>query len=168
MAKLCNILTIFARKIFFFRFIITLGWFIGHDGYHGPPAGQRDWSRRGGAGLVPPRDEEPAGEQGDSHCRFLDNSIEIGRVKYWYHKRSAKQHCLLVTLMHRISIQQEGKRGGGMLFFPQIEPNWPLPNLRDAGLAGWVNCFSPMPRAQNRAAEGSILLCRRNTLTIWV
>ena len=24
---------------------------------------------------------------------------------------------------HRISIQQEGKRGGGRLFFPQIEPN---------------------------------------------
>ena len=73
---------------------------------------------------------------------------------------------------HRISIQQEGKRGGGRFFSTRIEPNWPLPYLRDAGLAGWVNCFyicsCTMPRAQNRAAEGSTLLWRRNTLTIWV
>ena len=32
-----------------------------------------------------------------------------------------------VQFHHRISIQQEGKRGGGRLFFPCIEPNWPLP-----------------------------------------
>ena len=67
----------------------------------------------------------------------------------------------IYRMHHRISIQPEGKRGGGGLFFTRIEPNWPLPYLRDAGPAGWVNCFSicasTMPRAQNRAAEGSIL-----------
>ena len=28
-----------------------------------------------------------------------------------------------LTVSHRISIQQEGKRGGGRLFFTRIEPN---------------------------------------------
>ena len=48
---------------------------------------------------------------------------------------------------------------GSRLVFSQIEPNWPLPYstvpvplLRDAWPAGWVNCFSicvsTMPRAQ--------------------
>ena len=45
-------------------------------------------------------------------------------------------------LDHRISIQQEGKRGGRGLFFLQIEPNWPLSYLRDAEPADWVICFS--------------------------
>ena len=45
----------------------------------------------------------------------------------------------------------------------------PVPLFRDARPAGWVNCFSicasAMPRAQNRAANGSTLkedeiLCR--------
>ena len=33
----------------------------------------------------------------------------------------------LYSVYHRISIQQEGKRGGRGLYFLQIEPNWPLP-----------------------------------------
>ena len=66
---------------------------------------------------------------------------------------------------------------GGWCFFNQIEPNWPLPYstvpvplLRDARPAGWVNycsiCASTMPRAQNRAEKGSILLWRRLALAI--
>ena len=72
---------------------------------------------------------------------------------------------------HRISIQQEGKRRGSSSLELNLH-NWPLPYLRNAGPAGWVNCFylcaCTMPWAQNMAAEGSILLWRRNTLTIWV
>ena len=60
------------------------------------------------------------------------------------------------TADHRISIQQEGKRGGGRFFFTRIEPNWPLPYSRDAVPA------CSMPRAQNRRAEGAILLWRRS------
>ena len=68
------------------------------------------------------------------------------------------------------------EKAGSRLVFSQIDPNWPLPYitvpvplLRDARPAGWVNCFSiresTMPSAQNRAGKGSILkedkmLCR--------
>ena len=68
---------------------------------------------------------------------------------------------------------------GSRLVFSLIEPNWPLPNstvpvlgLSDARLASWVTycsiCASTMPRAQNRAAKGSIILWRRLALPIWV
>ena len=36
----------------------------------------------------------------------------------WFNQDDASEDSI-----HRISIQQEGKRGGGRLFFPQIEPN---------------------------------------------
>ena len=61
------------------------------------------------------------------------------------------------------------EKAGSRLAFSQIEPNRPLPYstvpvpwLRDARPAGWVTycsiCASTMPRAQNRAGKGSILL----------
>ena len=67
--------------------------------------------------------------------------------------------------------------GGRWGFFTQIEPNWTLPYstvpeplLRDARPAGWVTyysiCASTMPRAQNSAGIGSILLWRRLALAI--
>ena len=37
--------------------------------------------------------------------------------------RSVEVGIHLLTYQHRISIQQEGKRGGGWLFFLLIEPN---------------------------------------------
>ena len=79
---------------------------------------------------------------------------------------------------HRISTARKEK-GWGRLFFPQIKPNWPLPystvpvpQLRDARPAGWVTycsiCASTMPRAQNRAGKGSILMWRRFTFPIFL
>ena len=38
-------------------------------------------------------------------------------------KLSLKYTPVVSTGQHRISIQQEGKRGGGRLFFTRIEPN---------------------------------------------
>ena len=71
---------------------------------------------------------------------------------------------------YRISTARKEK-AGSQLVFSLIEPNWPLPyctvyvpaaGLRDARLAGWVTycniCTSTMPRAQDRAAKGFILL----------
>ena len=66
---------------------------------------------------------------------------------------------------------------GGWGVFTQIEPNWPLPystvpvpRFRDARPAGWVTycsiCASTLPRAQNRAEKGSILLWRQLALAI--
>ena len=74
---------------------------------------------------------------------------------------------------HRISTARKEK-GWVRHFFHQIESNWPLPystkpvpRLKVARPAGWVTycriCESTMPRAQNRAAKGSILLPRQNT-----
>ena len=78
---------------------------------------------------------------------------------------------------HRISTARKVK-AGSRLVFSLIEPKWPLPYctvpvplLRDARPAGWVTfcsiCVSTMPRDQNRAAKGSIVLWRRLTLPIW-
>ena len=82
------------------------------------------------------------------------------------------------SVQHRISTTRM-EMAGSRLVFSLIEPNWPLPystvpvlGLRDARPAGWVTffsiCASTMPRAQNRAAKGSIILWRRLTLPIWV
>ena len=78
---------------------------------------------------------------------------------------------------HRISTARKVK-AGSRLVFSLIEPKWPLPYctvpvplLRDARPAGGVTfcsiCVSTMPRDQNRAAKGSIVLWRRLTLPIW-
>ena len=60
--------------------------------------------------------------------------------------------------------RQEGKRGGGGSSSFKLNLLTPA-YLRDAGPAGWVNGFSifasTMPRDQNRAAEGSILIVKR-------
>ena len=61
----------------------------------------------------------------------------------------------------------------------QIEPNWPLPYstvpvpwLRHARQAGWATycsiCASTLPRAQNRAGKGSIILWRRFTFPLFL
>ena len=59
-------------------------------------------------------------------------------------------------------VQQE-RKWQVPLVFSLIEPNWPLPYSTVS-----IICASTMPRAQNRAAIGSILLWRRLTLPIWV
>ena len=84
----------------------------------------------------------------------------------------------VVAWTHGISTARKEKAGSGLVF-SLIEPNWPLPcstvpvpRLRDARLAGWVTycsiCASTMPRAQNRAGKGSILVWRRLTFPIFL
>ena len=100
--------------------------------------------------------------------------------KYVYINMLSKQtYCTLCTLysVHQRVCTSREEMGGGCGFFTQIEPNWPLPYskvpvplLGDARPAGWVTycsiCASTMPRAQNRAGKGSILLWRRLALAI--
>ena len=70
-------------------------------------------------------------------------------------------------------------KGWGRHYFHQMEPNWPMlystmpvPPLRDARLGCWVIycsiCASTMPRAQNGAGKGSILLWRPFTFPIFL
>ena len=92
----------------------------------------------------------------------------------WVHSFSSD----LICYSHRISTARK-EMAGCRLVFSLIESNWPLPYstvpvplLRDARMAGWVSCLSicasTMPRAQDKAAKGSIILWRRLTLPIWV
>ena len=79
---------------------------------------------------------------------------------------------LYVLGPYRINTASKEK-GWGRHFFHQIEPNWPLPyntvpvpRLGDTRLAGWVTFCSIftsiMPRAQNRAGRGSIILWKHS------
>ena len=82
----------------------------------------------------------------------------------------AKKHLreMIDRRKHRISTARM-EMVDSQLVFSIIEPNCSLPystvpelGLRDARPAGWVTycsiCASTMPRAQNRAAKGSIIL----------
>ena len=81
----------------------------------------------------------------------------------------------MYTVQHRLIIEKDRNRqvaDSSSVKLNLTEPCRTVPLLRDARPAGWVNrfsiCASTMLRAQNRAAEGSILKQRWNTLLIWV
>ena len=87
---------------------------------------------------------------------------------------------------HRISAARKKKGDSSSLKLNLTDPCYtlysivPVPRMRYARLAGWVNCFnictSTMPRkkikkmlrAQNRVGKGSIILWRRFTFPIFL
>ena len=79
--------------------------------------------------------------RGELH--WVSASQEAGKKAYCYEDFTEIRY-------HRISTARKEK-GWGRLFFPQIEPIWPLPystvpvpQLRDVRPAGWVTLDSPI------------------------
>ena len=83
------------------------------------------------------------------YCGKFRN-VHTNTLPFQFAPHPVEHNCWDVdTLDRRIQkVQHEGKRGGGRLFFPQIETNWPLPYLKDAGPASTVQCREPKTRQQ--------------------
>ena len=116
---------------------------------------------------IPSRVQYRTGRSFSSKRRKLHQNFGIYCILYYFIYASN------LPSTHRINTARKEK-GWGRHFFHQIEPNWPLPvpRLREARPAGWVShcsiCASIMPRAQNRAGKGSILLWRWFTFPIFL